>query len=147
MVRKSWFWLIAFAVIIGDQLTKWVIVASIPLGQSIDVIPKVFSLTYIQNTGAGFGILQGQNTIFILVALIAIAVIVFSMKKILEEHHTTWLAALILGGAVGNLIDRIWHGFVVDFINFHVWPAFNIADSALVIGVIGLLWMSFTEKK
>ena len=146
MVRKNWFWLIAAAVILGDQLTKWAITSSLTIEASIDIIPKALSLTYVQNTGAGFGVLQGQNTLFILVALAAIAVIVFSLRKILEEHHTTWLSALILGGAVGNLIDRLVHGFVVDFINFHIWPAFNIADSALCIGVIGLVWMSFMEK-
>ena len=147
MVRKNWFWIIALAVVIGDQLTKWAIASSLAIGQSFDVISNVFSLTYVQNTGAGFGVLQGQNTLFILVALAAIGIIVFSLRKILEEHHTTWLAALIIGGAAGNLIDRLVRGFVIDFINFHVWPAFNVADSALCIGVIGLLWMSVTEKK
>lgn len=143
--RHSLFWIIAIAAAALDQLTKWIVTTLMDVGQSIPIFPFL-SLTHIKNTGAGFGILQGQNAFFILVALIAIVVIVFSLRKIVEKHHTTVFAALILGGAVGNLIDRILIGSVTDFINFSFWPAFNVADSALVVGVLGLIWMSFREK-
>ncbi|HSU72886.1 MAG TPA: signal peptidase II [Candidatus Binatia bacterium] len=144
--RVSLFWIIAIAIAFLDQFTKWLVIRFMPVGNSIALLP-FFSLTHIKNTGAGFGILQGQNAIFILIALIAIVVIVLSLRKILEKHHTTIFAALILGGAVGNLVDRILLGAVTDFINFTFWPAFNVADSALTLGVLGLIWMSMKEKK
>jgi len=146
MKRHYTFWLIAIVTIVLDQLTKWVVTSTMEVGRSIPVFP-FFSLTHIRNTGAGFGILQGQNTIFILVALIAIVAIVLMMKKILEKHHTTVFATLILGGAAGNLIDRLVYGSVTDFLNFSFWPAFNLADAALTIGVLGLIWMEIREEK
>ncbi len=147
MVRKYWFWVIAIIVVMLDQLTKAIVVTKIPFNTSVEVLGSVLSFTSVHNTGAGFGILQGQNSLFILVALVAIIVIVCTLRKTLEDHHTTIFVALILGGAIGNLIDRILYGFVVDFIDFHIWPAFNVADSALCIGVIGLIWLSLIEKK
>ncbi|MBI4144586.1 signal peptidase II [Candidatus Woesearchaeota archaeon] len=148
MVKRSFlFWQLALAVLLIDQLTKWAVVATMQVSQSVTVIPKVFSLTSIRNTGAGFGILQDQNAFLIIVALAAIVIIIASLRKILEEHHTTLFSALILGGAAGNLIDRIVYKSVVDFFDFHIWPAFNIADAALTIGVLGLIWLALIEKK
>lgn len=148
MVKRHFlFWQLSFAVLLIDQLTKWAVVATMQVGQSVTVIPKVLSLTFIRNTGAGFGILQDQNSFLIFVALAAIAIIIASLRKILEEHHTTLFSALILGGAAGNLVDRIVYASVVDFFDFHIWPAFNIADAALTIGVLGLVWLALIEKK
>lgn len=146
MNRKHLFWLIAMVTVILDQLAKWAVTATMEVGKSISVFPT-FSLTHIRNSGAGFGILQGQNSIFILVALIAIVAIIVFMKKIVEKHHTTVFASLILGGAVGNLIDRLAYGSVTDFLSFSFWPAFNLADAALTIGVLGLIWMDIREGK
>lgn len=146
MNRKYLFWLIAVVTVVVDQITKALVNATLAVGQSISVFPT-FSLTHIRNTGAGFGVLQGQNSIFILVALITIVVIITLMKKIVEKHHTTVFASLILGGAVGNLIDRLVYGSVTDFLSFTFWPAFNVADAALTIGVLGLIWMEIREEK
>ena len=145
MHRKYLFWTIALGVVILDQITKWIVNATLAVGQSVPVFPT-FSVMHIRNTGAGFGVLQGQNSIFILIALIAIVAIIVMMKKIIEKHHTTVFASMILGGAVGNLIDRITYGSVTDFLNFSFWPAFNIADAALTLGVLGLIWMEMREK-
>jgi signal peptidase II len=145
MKRDVMFWVIAVAVAATDQVLKFIITSTMNVGQSVPLLPFL-SITYIKNTGAGFGVLQGQNFLFILVALVAIIAIVLSLEKILEKHHTTIFAALILGGAVGNLIDRLVLGAVTDFINFAFWPAFNVADASLTIGVLGLIWMSMKEK-
>lgn len=145
--RKFLFWQLALGVLLLDLVTKWIITTTMDLGQNIPLIRNFLSISYIHNTGAGFGILQNQNSFLILVALIAIAIIMFLLRKILKEHHTTIAASLILGGAAGNLIDRFAYGGVIDFINFEFWPAFNVADTALTIGVIWLVWMSFIEKK
>lgn len=127
-----------------DQLTKfWVSQARL----NVRVIPNFFTIHYIENRGAAFGILQGQRIFLILVSLVA-AVILSSL--ILFERDHKWLLslalALILGGTIGNLIDRIRLHYVVDFLQFYVklfdrywyWPSFNIADSAISVGV-GLL--------
>jgi len=145
--RKFLFWLLALGVLLLDQLTKWIITTTMEIGQNILLIRNFFSISYVHNTGAGFGILQNQNSFLILIALIAITIIMFLLRKILKEHHTTIAASLILGGAAGNLVDRLVYGGVIDFINFSFWPAFNVADSALTVGVIWLVWMSFIEKK
>ena len=129
----------AIAIIFLDQITKRMVVDYLKLHQSIPLINNILHLTYIQNTGAGFGILQGWNTILIFISLIIIGVILFHFDKIVKEKQIHIPIALILGGAIGNLIDRIFIGFVIDFIDFRIWPAFNIADSAISIGAVWLI--------
>lgn len=133
-------------IIIADQLTKFVIDRTMPLHHSIPVIDHLFSLTYIRNTGAAFGILAGSQEAFrlpvlIIFSLIAIGFIVVMLKR-LPSTETGLITALafILGGAVGNLIDRIAYGEVIDFLDFYWsgyhWPAFNLADSFITVGVL-----------
>ncbi|MEA2036925.1 MAG: signal peptidase II, partial [Nanoarchaeota archaeon] len=93
----------------------------------------------IQNTGAGFGILKGWNAILIFISLIIIGIILFNFDKITKEKPIYIPVALVLGGAIGNLIDRIFIGHVIDFISFTFWPAFNVADSGITIGAIWLI--------
>lgn len=119
------FSLISFAVIILDQLSKFLV--------------KKFGMSFTTNTGAAFGILKGMNLFFIIFTLVAIFFILFYYKKIIKEKYSEIGFALILGGAVGNLIDRISFGAVVDFIDIGFWPSFNVADSCISIGVIGLI--------
>ncbi|MEK6849584.1 MAG: signal peptidase II [Nanoarchaeota archaeon] len=145
--RKYLFWIIAACVIALDQITKAIVRATIATSGPVTLIPKVLSFTYVLNTGAGFGLLQGQNILLMLVALIAIIAIILSLRKILENQHHVVGAALILGGAAGNLIDRVLYKAVTDFITLPLWPSFNIADSALTIGVLILLWQSFREQE
>jgi len=116
------------------------------LHQSIPLINNILHLTYIQNTGAGFGILKGSNTTLIFISLIIIGIILFYFDRIIKEKPTHIPVALILGGAVGNLIDRIFLGHVIDFVDFRIWPAFNIADSAITIGAL-LLIIYFWKKE
>lgn len=145
-----WLWISALVIVI-DQATKRVVDTTMQLYQSIDLIP-CFQLTYLRNQGAAFSFLSGaggwQRWFFIGLAIIASVFICFWLKKL--ERNQRWEAiawSLVLGGALGNLIDRILYGYVIDFLDVYVgewhWPAFNVADSAITVGVIMLLLDSF----
>lgn len=128
--------IIAFFIIIIDQLSKIYIQNTMSLGLSIPVIDDVFHITYILNPGAAFGLLEHQRLFFIAVAAaLVIATAYFYRQLCAFGAPVRYGAGLLVGGAVGNLIDRIDTGYVVDFFDFRVWPIFNIADIAIVIGV------------
>ena len=133
------------AIVVVDQLTKMIVDQTMALHQSIAIIDGFFSLTYVRNTGAAFGIFSGSAAIFRRPFLIAVSIcaiaFIFRMLKRLPEHEKGLMTALtfIVAGAIGNLIDRIFFGEVIDFLdvywgNYH-WPAFNVADSFITIGV------------
>jgi signal peptidase II len=133
-------------ILIADQLTKFIVDQTIPLHHSIPIIDDLFSLTYIRNTGAAFGILSGSAAAFrlpflLLFSTVAIVFIILMLRR-LPDRETGLITALafILGGAIGNLIDRIAYGEVIDFLDFYWsrfhWPAFNLADSFITIGVL-----------
>jgi signal peptidase II len=127
--------LTAFIVIILDQASKYIF-SSIP---SID-IASWFKFTVTYNTGAGFGILQDQNSLLILFTIIIMGIIAYLYPTMDKEDKPLLISVgLIFGGAIGNLADRIIHGFVIDFINLSFWPSFNLADTALTIGAIILI--------
>lgn len=154
--KYTWFSAIAAAVLLLDQLTKYMVVQRFKLHESVRVIPGFFDLTYVRNPGAAFGFLAGapgawRSIFFITVSIVALAVIIALVRQTRDRLQVVAFA-LIGGGAVGNLIDRVRFGEVVDFIDwysrsFH-WPTFNIADSAITIGV-GLLAMDmlFVRKE
>jgi signal peptidase II len=133
----------ALAVIALDRWTKHLAIEHLLESgvRSIPVVGEYIRLTYVENRGAAFGVLQDQTAFFILVGLVVISVIIASYRYIPEP---SWLLSVSLGlqmgGAVGNLIDRIRVGYVVDFIDLTFWPVFNIADSAICIGVAGLAY-------
>ena len=128
-----------------DQLTKIWITAVFSLHQSLEVIPGLFSLTYLTNTGAAFGFLAGQPTawrqaFFIVMVLAALGFITYMYRRLRDESGWYEVSlGLIAGGAIGNLIDRLRFGSVIDFLDFYIgshhWPAFNVADSAITVGV------------
>lgn len=130
---------ISLFIILLDQLTKYIVSKYMELHQSIPFVKNVLHLTYIQNTGAGFGILKGWNMLLIFISLTIIGVILFYFDRIVKEKPVYIPVALVLGGAVGNLIDRIFLGHVIDFIDFRIWPAFNVADSCITIGALWLI--------
>jgi signal peptidase II len=139
--------LIALAVFVADQLTKWVIGSAIPLHDSWPVIPGFFRLTHVKNRGAAFGIFADSTApmkieVLILLSVVALVVVLMLLWEQPGARRIGLGLALILGGALGNLFDRLAHGSVVDFLEFYLrgfhWPAFNVADSAIVIGA-GLL--------
>ena len=130
----------ALIVAVLDQLTKFFIRTNFKLGESAPIIKNVFHLTYVTNTGAAFSIFQGFNSFFIIFLVIVIGVIIYYIKNIKENEKRMQLAiGLFLGGTIGNLIDRVSIGAVTDFLDFRIWPVFNIADSAVTISVILLI--------
>ena len=131
---------ISILTIILDQITKSLITKYLSLHQSIPLIKNILHFTYIRNTGAGFGILKNQNILLIFTSLIIIGAIIYNFKKIIKKKKILIPIALIIGGAIGNLIDRIFIGHVIDFIDFIIWPSFNIADSAITIGAVWLMF-------
>jgi signal peptidase II len=146
----KWLWLSLLAVIL-DQASKLAIAGSMQLYQSIEIVPY-FNLTYVHNTGAAFSFLSEaggwQRWFFAGLALVISVVIAVWLARL--KRHETLLAvalSLILGGAIGNLIDRLAYGYVIDFLDVYYqtwhWPAFNIADSAITLGVILMLVESF----
>lgn len=145
---RKYHFLIAFLVVLGDRGAKWLVAASIPLHESIPVIPGFFRLTHVQNSGAAFGLFadspsQWKVAMLVLFSVIALVIVLALLWKNSHVMTTTGVGlALILGGALGNLWDRLVSGHVTDFLLFYLgqyqWPAFNVADSAIVIGA-GLL--------
>lgn len=127
----------ALSVLAVDQLSKLVIRTNLAVGQSIPE-DGFFRFHHVQNTGAAFGIFQGQTLLLIIIALIGIALIVYALFfgrfSFLESTESRLAFSLVLGGTAGNLVDRIARGMVTDFIDIGPWPEFNIADSAVVIG-------------
>jgi signal peptidase II len=145
--------IIALVVIITDQITKSIIKANIPLYKSIPVVDGFLNITHIKNTGGAFGILSGMNSLFFIIAS-SVALLIVILYLIRLPENNLWLItslSLISGGAIGNMIDRVRSGEVIDFIDlfydrFH-WPAFNIADSSITIGVFILFINLLTFRK
>ncbi len=138
--------LTSVAVVILDQIVKFIIVKKIPLGSSVPLIPKILSLTYIQNTGAGFGLLQGNTRLLIWFSIMVIGIILYFYEAIPEQKSAQVSIALILGGTFANLIDRINLGYVVDFFDVSIWPVFNIADTAITVGAVLLIIYIINKK-
>ncbi len=131
-----------------DQATKWAIGEVLPLGAEREVIPGLLQLVHVRNPGAAFSLLAGMDegyraAFFIGYTLVAVAVLGWFLVKVRERWSRLSLA-IVLGGALGNLVDRVRYGAVVDFLDFYWgalhWPAFNVADSAIVLGVGVLIW-------
>jgi len=147
---------VAGLVIIIDQITKAVILSFIPLYRSIAVVPRFFSLTHIQNPGGAFGFMSNQsssllNIIFLFVASLAICLVFYFYINTPKKYNLLSTGfALIFGGAIGNMIDRIRFGKVVDFLDFYIgdfhWPAFNVADSAISVGIVIFLFHLLFKK-
>jgi signal peptidase II len=138
--------LIALAVLLLDRLTKWAIAQTIPLEDATNIIPGFFRLTHLENTGAAFSLFADspspfRTTLLIGFSVAALAVVSVLLWKDRSVFHSGTLAlSLILGGAIGNLWDRVSDGRVTDFLDFYIgahhWPPFNVADSAIVIGAL-----------
>jgi len=146
-------WLSALVVVL-DQVSKWVMVSWLSLYETVAVIPY-FNLTMAHNTGAAFSFLAGaggwQRWFFIgLTSVISIVLFVWLKKLSTQAKLEAISISLILGGAIGNVIDRIYYGYVIDFLDVYVgtyhWPAFNIADSAICMGAVLLVIDSFISK-
>ena len=139
--QNTVFFLIALLVVAADQLSKLWIRSNLAIGGALWEV-GFFRLTHLRNTGAAFGLFQGQSLPLTIVALVGVvalllyALFFYRHFPFLDNMSGKSTLGLILGGTVGNLIDRMRFGYVTDFIDFGVWPAFNIADSAIVVGII-----------
>ena len=130
-------------VVLLDRVSKIFFCSILSFGESIPVIRNIFHFTLVYNTGIAFGLFKNQGIIFVIIPIIAIILIGFNIYYYRNSKDVGRLYiisfSMILGGAVGNLIDRILFGHVIDFIDFRVWPVFNIADSAITIGTVLIL--------
>ena len=140
------FFLISLSIVLSDQVVKFFIRNSMNIGDSIAVINNIFHITYVNNYGAGFGIMQGKTSLLIWFAIIVIGIILFYYERIQEKKSLQIFSGLILGGTLSNLIDRLFFGFVIDFFDFRIWPVFNIGDSCICIGVACLIIYLIKEK-
>ncbi len=136
-------------ILLSDQLSKLIVVRHMRQGEWINVLP-FFNIVHVRNKGVTFGLLSGslQPIFLVILSLVVIGFLIDYVRK--NKNHLPFVS-LIIGGAIGNIIDRIVYGSVVDFLDFHLgsyhWPAFNIADSAIVIGVFVLFFISLSEEK
>ena len=143
--KYATFLLIVLGIILLDQITKGLITNKFLLHENVEVIPGLFNLTYIRNTGGAFGLFAGKTStlrtvLFLAVSCVALGVIFYLHRKTPPGKPLLDAAlAMTFGGAAGNLVDRLRFGEVIDFLDFHVgtwhWPAFNVADSAITVGV------------
>ena len=147
---KKVFW-ISILVFFIDLVTKQLVVHFLDEGQSILLIPKFFSFTYAKNTGVAFSLLEGNITFIILMTVVIIGVIVSCLKEVTKRWMDIVGYGLVLGGAFGNLFDRVVYGYVIDFLDFSIlgyqFPIFNLADSGIVIGVILLCVVGVLESR
>jgi signal peptidase II len=143
-------------IVVLDRLTKIIVDRSMPLHHSVPIIDGLFNLTYVRNTGAAFGIFAGSHEAFrlpflILVSILALGFVVVMLKRLRDEETGLITAlAFIIGGALGNLVDRVLYGEVIDFLDFYWshyhWPAFNLADSCITVGVLITLYYLIQAK-
>lgn len=147
---RPWLAVIALAVVGLDQLTKSIVASALGEGESVQVVGDVLRISHIRNSGAAFGMLRGFGGLLALAALVG--VVAFAAILVRRPSTLTGIsAALVAAGAGGNLTDRVFRGppgrgTVVDFIHFSFWPAFNVADSAITVGAVLLLYASFRER-
>lgn len=141
------FYLLAFVILVCDQLSKWQVIRSLPYQESRPAIGRFLELTHTHNTGGAFSLFQAGNTVFIVVASLAIVALVYAFQRMKRPDLLVSTAlSLALGGALGNLIDRIRFGYVIDFFDIQggtghtLWPIFNVADSAITVGIVLLAW-------
>ena len=144
-VLKVFVWGVALA--IADQLLKKLFSGTMQLGESIPVLPGIFHLTYIQNPGAAFGLFENQTLFFIVIAAFLLAFLAFAYKELAAQG--VWVRfgmSLLAGGAVGNLLDRVRFGAVIDYLDFRIWPIFNLADIGICLGAALIVWGLLREE-
>lgn len=148
--KQAVFLVIALVVVLADQFTKYLVRTYIPLGESI---PRnaIVRLTHVTNTGTAFGLFQNQAAVFLWLGIVAMALVlllVFSRSPTFGNVWARLALGLELGGGIGNLIDRLRWGQVVDFVDLRVWPVFNVADASITVGVVVLaVYLFFSGRK
>lgn len=136
-----YFYMVILITILSDQGTKYLVRQQMDLGESIGIVDGIFHLTYVENPGAAFGLFANQTVFFIAFTTIIIGIMGYLVYKQKSKKSLLSLSmALVIGGALGNLIDRILKQTVTDMFDFRVWPVFNVADMAIVIGLMYLAY-------
>jgi signal peptidase II len=138
--------IIVSGVILLDQATKFLAVSFLQLNIPVPLIKNFLNLTLVHNRGAAFGLFQNQLLLFVLISLLAIGLILYNLRNKTNSLILKLCLSLILGGAVGNLIDRLRFGFVIDFLDLRIWPVFNIADSVITLAALVLSWELIFNK-
>lgn len=136
MAKRAPLFLLVSAVYLLDRISKILTVRFFAEGEGIPVIPGVFHLTRVNNSGAAFGILRDQTPALILVSALCIAFLVFTLFRSGSRDFAATAWALVLAGALGNLYDRLRFGYVIDYLDLRVWPVFNIADASICVGAL-----------
>ncbi|MBI4974338.1 MAG: signal peptidase II [Candidatus Omnitrophica bacterium] len=140
--------LTASVVLVLDRLTKYVVMKTLSQGQSIKVVPGIFHISLVLNKGSAFGLFKGQRLLFVSLSILAVFFIIsYIWRNIRQYSSISFALGLILAGAIGNLIDRLAFGYVIDFLDFRIWPVFNIADSAIPIGTMIFIWKILKRKR
>ena len=139
-------WLLTFGVILLDQISKFFVVKYLYQKQ-VDIIPNIFSLTYVENYGTAWGLFADFNMLVKSILPIVIIGLLMYLSYTSKKKREIVFATFILGGAIGNYIDRILRGYVVDFLDFKVWPVFNLADVMIVIGCIFMCIDMFRKEE
>ena len=150
--RLAWIAFVAVAVFVVDRLTKNTVAANLRPGESREVVGDYVRITHTQNTGAAFGLLPERTTLLSLLSVLAVFVILYYYRQLRTDRPLiATTLGLQLGGAFGNLVDRLTQGYVVDFIDVGVGPyrywAFNVADSSIVVGIIGVVTLLWLEER
>jgi signal peptidase II len=130
---------VALGVFVLDRITKSLVVASVPYGTEVPLFGRLVGITNVHNSGAAFGVAPAGATVFLIASIVVAIGLVVYVARTPGSAWTDCILGLIMGGTLGNGYDRIAYGTVTDFINFHFWPVFNVADSAISIGVLALV--------
>lgn len=138
-------------ILLMDILTKQIVIKSMIPHQSITIIPNFFQITYAKNTGVAFSILEGKQIFIIIMTLIVLGIIIKYIKDLATTKYDIISYALVIGGALGNLLDRVIYGYVIDFLDFQIFnynfPIFNVADIGIVVGIFLLLLKNLKESR
>ena len=130
----------ALGLVVTDQVTKWWVLRTLDLGESVPVIPGVFHVTLVRHPGVAFGLLAYAGGIVVIMSAAIVTALVLAALRRTPRQPVPMAMGWILGGAVGNLLDRLRLGGVIDFLDFRVWPVFNVADSGITIGALLVVW-------
>ena len=143
-----WFYIIAILIAALDQIIKIIVIKYMFLGQSMPLINQLIKLTYVRNTGVAFSLFVGFSSYLAIVGTIVVALVIYFHYRLSIHHFLVHLGlSFILGGSLGNLIDRFFRGYVVDYMDITIWPVFNLADVMINIGVIILAYKLFEEEE
>lgn len=147
-MRKFRYLIIAVILFI-DQLSKYIVEANMRVGESISIMEGIFNITYVQNRGAAFSILTGKALLLILLPSLCVIFSLWYLERKKNAHFTLIMALIfIISGGIGNLIDRFRLGYVVDMIDFHIWPVFNMADISICLGsFFVMIYIFYFEEK